>query len=247
MSETDLKIHSIETFGTGDGPGIRLVIFTQGCLFRCVYCHNPDSQDLVTPEMKNLSEVELLELLEKQKPYFGTQGGLTFSGGEPTVQASKILEYLPKIQSAGFNVALDTCGGIWSPIVNQLYDKIDLVILDVKHIDPVWHLKLTGQSNLTVLKNAAYREQTGKPMWLRYVLVPGWTDQPEFLHLWAKTFKAYKTVKRVEILPYHTLGIYKYRQLGRSYQLDGVAPPTLAQIQTAETIFKQYFQSGVVH
>lgn len=247
MSTTDLKIHSIETFGTGDGPGIRLVVFTQGCLFRCVYCHNPDSQDLATAEMQDLSLAELLELLEKERPYFGIKGGVTFSGGEPTVQADKILEYLPRIQAAGFNVALDTCGGIWSESVNRLYDQTELIILDVKHIDPAWHLKLTGQSNLTVLKNAAYREQTGKPMWLRYVLVPGWTDQPEFLHEWAKTFKDYKTVTRVEILPYHTLGIYKYRQLGRSYQLEGVEPPTLAQIQTAEAIFQEYFPRGVVH
>jgi len=247
VTDTDLKIHSIETFGTSDGPGIRLVVFTQGCLFRCVYCHNPDSQDLETPEMRDLALAELLKLLENQKPYFGNLGGLTFSGGEPTVQASKLLEYLPKIQAAGFNVALDTCGGVWTSVVNQLYDQVDLVILDVKHIDPVWHQKLTGQSNLTVLKNAAYREQTGKPMWLRYVLVPGWTDQPEFLHQWGKTFQTYKSVQRVEILPYHNLGVYKYHQLGRKYQLEGVEPPTIKQIKIAELIFRQYFKTVVVH
>ena len=120
-------------------------------------------------------------------PYFGEQGGLTVSGGEPTVQAKEIQKLFKAVRKEGFHITLDTCGAIYSEDVNKVYDLVDLVLLDVKHIDPEWHRKLTGNGNGNVLKNAQYREESGKPMWLRYVLVPGWTDQPEFLELFFPT------------------------------------------------------------
>lgn len=241
-----LSVHSIETFGTHDGPGIRLVVFTQGCLFACAYCHNPDSQKIDSSHAKQVSTKEILELLEKEKPYFGKHGGLTVSGGEPTVQAKEIKQLFTAVKEAGFHITLDTCGAIYNQSINEIYDLADLVMLDVKHIDNTWHQKLTGHSNVNVLKNAAYREQTGKPMWLRYVLVPGWTDQPEYLEAWAKYFKDFKSIERIEILPYHTLGVYKYAELGLPYKLAGVEPATKEQAHKAEEIFSKYLENVVI-
>ncbi len=241
-----LSVHSIETFGTHDGPGIRLVVFIQGCLFACAYCHNPDSQLIKSDQAKQVSTKEILELLEKEKPYFGEQGGLTVSGGEPTVQAKELIKLFIAVKEAGFHITLDTCGAIYNQQINELYNLVDLVMLDVKHIDETWHQKLTGHSNTNVLKNAAYREQTGKPLWLRYVLVPGWTDQPEYLEKWAQYFKDFETIERVEILPYHTLGVYKYAELGLPYKLAGVEPATKQQVEQAKQIFDQYLTNVVI-
>ncbi len=241
-----LRIHSIDTFGTHDGPGIRLVVFTQGCQFRCVYCHNPDTQDLETSAMKLLSVEQILAILRKGKSYYGADGGLTVSGGEPTLQAAELIELFTACKQHNVHTCLDTCGAIFDQTVQQLYDLTDIVLLDVKHIDPIWHQRLTKASNENVLKNAAYREQTGGAMWLRYVLVPGWTDQEEHLHAWARYFQAYRSVTRVELIPYHELGVYKYRSLGRPYALEGVSPPTLAAITQAATIFRNYLGDKVV-
>lgn len=241
-----LYVHSIETFGTQDGPGIRLVVFTQGCLFACAYCHNPDSRFLKSKDAKEVENAEILKLLEKEKPYFGDKGGLTVSGGEPTVQADALIPLFQEVKKAGFHITLDTCGAIYSEKVNEVYDLADLVMLDVKHIDPVWHKKLTGQDNSTVLENAHYREKTGKPMWLRYVLVPGWTDQPEFLEQWAKYFKDFKTIEKVEILPYHVLGVFKYENLGIPYKLAGVNPATQEDAEKAKKIFEKYLKNVVI-
>ncbi len=235
-----LRVHSIETFGTHDGPGIRLIVFLQGCPFRCVYCHNPDTRDC---DKGNLYDNEqILELLEKQRPYFANGGGLTVSGGEPTLQAEGLLELFSEAKQRGFHLALDTNGAIWSPQVNQLYDLADLVILDVKHIDDEWHRRLTGASNRNVLRNAEYREKIGKPLWLRYVLVPGWTDQPEYLAAWAEHFAGYHTLQRVELIPYHTLGVHKYAVLGLPYVLEGVQPPTREQVESAFQIIARHLK-----
>jgi len=242
-----LRVHSFETFGTSDGPGIRLVVFTQGCPFRCVYCHNPDSQAIKSKTAKEVSVEDLLDRLEKQRPYFKKKGGITFSGGEPTLQSSTLLAYLPVIRQAGFHIALDTCGAIFNQRVNQVYELSDLIILDIKHIDPELHKKVTGCVIDPVLKNAAYREQTGKPMWLRYVLVPGLTDQPQYLERWGQTFADYKTVERVEILPYHTLGVHKYAEMGIPYPLTGIQPPNNDQVVEVVNILQKYFSNVVVH
>lgn len=241
-----LKIHSLDTFGTHDGPGIRLVIFVQGCPFRCVYCHNPDTQVLKTSEMQLISTAEILELLEKEKSYFSQTGGLTISGGEPTLQAAALIELFQECKKHGFSTCLDTCGAIFDQTVNELYDLTDVVMLDVKHINPAWHQKITGANNENTLKNALYREQSAKELWLRYVLVPGWSDQLEYLEAWAKYFTAYQAVKRVEIIPYHKLGVYKYEALGRKYELEGVPLPSKEEINRAETIFRKYLGDKVV-
>lgn len=241
-----LRVHSIETFGTHDGPGIRLVLFLQGCPFRCVYCHNPDTQPGWTSESQWYSIPQVLELLEKQRPYFGSNGGLTVSGGEPTAQADLLIELFKQAKARGFHLALDTNGGIYSKYVNQLYDLTDLVILDVKHINNSWHKKVTGTTNSNVLKNALYREKSGKKMWLRYVLVPGWTDQRKYLQEWAAYFAGFDCIERVEILPYHTFGVHKYEALGLPNPLEGVEPPSTEVVELAESIFKQQLPNVII-
>lgn len=241
-----LNVHSIETFGTQDGPGIRLVLFLQGCNFHCVYCHNPDTQLMKNDQAKKMTDEDLLEMLEDQRVYFNSEGGLTVSGGEPTLQAKDLITFFKKAKQRGFNLALDTAGTIFDDRIKELYQLTDLVILDVKHINEKWHQKITGASLRTVLQCAEYREKTGQKMWLRYVLVPGWTDQEEYLHQWAKTFQSYQTVEKVELIAYHTLGVYKYKELGWPYQLAGVKAPTEKECQRAKKIFDRYLKNVVI-
>lgn len=238
-----LEIHSIETFGTHDGPGIRLVVFTQGCLFRCVYCHNPDSQRIHAPTSVKISNQEILEKLESQRPYFKNGGGITFSGGEPTLQAKKLIPLCEQIKKAEFHITLDTCGAIHTAETRKLYDLCDLIMLDVKHINADWHKKITLQSNTTVLENAAYREKTGKDLWLRYVLVPGWTDQPQHLEAWATHFKNFKSIKKIQILPYHLLGTHKYTEMGIENPLEGVPAASNKDAQRAKKMFEKYLHN----
>lgn len=241
-----LKVHSIETFGTQDGPGIRLVVFAQGCNFRCVYCHNPDTQPHVTKESKDMSSDEIIAMLMRQRGYFGSKGGLTVSGGEPTLQMEGLIDLFTKAKAHGFHTCLDTNGAFFNELLKRLYEVTDLVLLDVKHIDPTWHLKVTKQPLDTVLACAKYREETGKPMWLRYVLVPGWTDQPEHIESWARYFQDYQTVEKIEILPYHLLGAHKYDSLGIPNPLAGVKPPSEEIINHTKEIFKRYLKNVVI-
>lgn len=238
-----LSVHSIETFSTNDGPGIRLVVFIQGCNFRCLYCQNPDTQPLTSNKAKRISSKAILKTLQNQKPYFKNQGGLTISGGEPLLQANKIIKLFKLVKAHGFHTAIDTNGSIFSSTSKKLFDLADLVILDVKHINNTWHQKLTGASNINVLKSAGYREATKKPMWLRYVLVPGFTDQQKYIHQWGQHFQPYKTIEKVEIIPYHTLGLHKYTELGQKNPLPGTKPPTKHQTQTTKEILSKYFKN----
>lgn len=238
-----LKVHSIETLGTHEGPGIRLVVFLQGCHFRCVYCHNPDTWS--TQGGKLMAQSEILKLLEKQAPYL-KHGGLTVSGGEPLIQRLELIPLFQQAKSLGFHTTLDTNGSIFDEFTKTLLDVTDLVLLDVKHIDDAQHQKLTQKSNEKVLEFAQYLSEINKPFWLRYVLVPGWTDQPEALHKWAQHFQAYNGLERVEILPFHTLGAYKYESLGIKNPLAGVKPPEKETVENAKMIFEQYFSEVVV-
>lgn len=249
-----IRIHSIETLGTNDGPGIRLVIFMQGCNFYCLYCHNPDTRPIKGG--KEITSEEVIELLEKQRPYFKKNGGLTVSGGESLLQREGLIDLFTKAKKAGFNTALDTNGSILDEETKKLLEVTDLVLLDVKHIDPVWHQTITSASNETVLQFAKYLEEKNIPTWLRYVLVPGYTNQKEFLEKWGEYFGNYKqslkrqsrfkNVKRVEILPFHTFGFYKYKELGIENPLLDCPVPTKEEIQDAMDIFKKYFKSVYV-
>ncbi|MFH2019973.1 MAG: pyruvate formate-lyase-activating protein [archaeon] len=238
-----LRVHSIETLGTQEGPGIRLLIFLQGCNIRCLYCHNPDA--LIIGEGKEYSTDKLVNMAIKQKPYFGKNGGVTASGGEPLVQREGLTELFIELKKNMIKTAIETNATILDEKTKELLSYTDILLLDLKHIDQVWMKRLTGFASDMPLKMADYREKTKKEFWLRYVLVPGFTDQEEFLEKTAKHFKKYKYLKRVEILPYHTLGIEKYHKLGWEYKLN-VKPPTDVEKNKAKKIFEKYLKNVFV-
>ncbi len=239
-----LRIHSLETFGTHDGPGIRLVVFVQGCQFRCLYCQNPDSLDVKGGSMVEIDE--LVKRAVRQKNYFGADGGVTVSGGEPLLQRSKLITFFKLLHAEGINTCLDSNGRLNTPDVHELLEHTDLLLLDVKHINDDWHRRLTGQSNKTSLGLAEYRESTGRKMWLRYVLVPGWTDQPEYITKWAQHFSNYKTIERVEIIPFHQLGMHKWKLLNMAYPLKDTPPPSEESKQYTLGVFSQYLNHIVL-
>lgn len=232
-------MHSIETFGTHDGPGIRMVVFVQGCQFRCLYCANPDTMDVSGGRFISLDEI--VERAVSQKPYFGTRGGLTVSGGEPLLQRKILKQLFGRLHENGINTALDSNGRLIDRQTKELLEETDLLLLDIKHFNNEWHRKLTGLSNTNTFKIAEHQEVSGKPMWLRYVLVPGWTDQQQHLHALGKYFRDYQTIEKVEILPYHQLGVYKWTALGMDYKLKGIEPPSQELKERTAAIFREYF------
>ena len=240
-----LKVHSYESMGTYDGPGLRLVVFLQGCPFRCLYCANPDT--IPYEGGKETDPEEILRMAVSQKPFFGKRGGVTFSGGEPTVQAKAIVPLVHQLHDQGINVCLDSNGGIWNSDVEELLSLVDLVLLDVKEFNPERHQSLTGRSNRQTLKTAAWLEEHSRPFWLRYVLVPGYSDFEEDIRALGEHFRTYKMLQRVEILPYHTLGVNKYASLGQEYPLKSVPLNTKAQLSSAEALFREYFPFVVLN
>ena len=240
-----IKVHSYESMGTYDGPGLRLVVFLQGCPFRCLYCANPDT---ISFDGGKPTEIEdIVRMAVNQKPFFGKKGGVTFSGGEPTSQAKELLPLVKRLHEEGINVCIDTNGGVWNPAVEEVLKEVDLVLLDVKQINPARHESLTGRSNTQTLKTAQWLEDAGKPFWLRYVLVPGISDFEEDIRTLGEHFKDYRMIQRVEILPYHTLGIHKYETLGQEYALKDTKTNTPEQLQRAESLFKEYFSCVMVN
>ena len=240
-----IKVHSYESMGTYDGPGLRLVVFLQGCPFRCLYCANPDT---ISFDGGKPTEIEdIVRMAVNQKPFFGKKGGVTFSGGEPTSQAKELLPLVKRLHEEGINVCIDTNGGVWNPAVEELLKEVDLVLLDVKQINPTRHESLTGRSNTQTLKTALWLEDIGKPFWLRYVLVPGISDFEEDIRMLGEHFKDYRMIQRVEILPYHTLGIHKYETLGQEYALKDTKTNTPEQLQRAESLFNEYFDCVMVN
>ena len=240
-----IKVHSYESMGTYDGPGLRLVVFLQGCPFRCLYCANPDT---ISFDGGKPTEIEdIVRMAVNQKPFFGKKGGVTFSGGEPTSQAKELLPLVKRLHEEGINVCIDTNGGVWNPAVEELLKEVDLVLLDVKQINPTRHESLTGRSNTQTLKTAQWLEDIGKPFWLRYVLVPGISDFEDDIRTLGEHFKDYRMIQRVEILPYHTLGIHKYETLGQEYALKDTKTNTPEQLQRAESLFNEYFDCVMVN
>ena len=240
-----IKVHSYESMGTYDGPGLRLVVFLQGCPFRCLYCANPDTIafDGGTP-----TEPEhIINMAVNQKPFFGRRGGVTFSGGEPTAQAKDLIPVVKGLKEQGIHICIDTNGGIWNPAVEELLKEIDLVLLDVKQINPERHLNLTERSNEQTLKTAQWLEANERPFWLRYVLVPGISDFEEDIRAFGEFFKDFKMLQRVEILPYHTLGIHKYETMGQEYKLKDTKTNTPEQLDRAFKLFKEYFDCAIMN
>ncbi|MCA0132188.1 pyruvate formate-lyase-activating protein [Winogradskyella alexanderae] len=242
-----LNVHSIESFGTHDGPGVRFVIFLQGCKLKCLYCHNPDTIGLEGGKPYHIET--LFSLILKSKPYFGKNGGVTVSGGEPLLQAKALIPLFKKLKEAGIHTALDTNGRILNHFAQELLDAYtDLVMLDVKHMTEEGYQYITGMKNKeTTFNFSRYRELSSKPMWLRYVLIPGLTDQTELLQSMGNYFKNYKTIERLEIQPYHKLGVHKWDALGWDYKLKNARENTIEEIEHAVQTLKPYFKKVVVN
>lgn len=242
MEEIKGRIHSIENFATVDGPGVRYVIFLQGCPLRCQFCHNPDTWDIRGGTEETACEV--LDEAEHFRSYWGQDGGITVSGGEPLMQLPFVLELFKEAKKRGINTCLDTSGGVFRTSNSYLvhFDELlkytDLVLLDIKQINDEKHKILTGKSNKNILKMAQYLDEKGQDVWIRHVLVPGGSDNDQDLNLLSKFLQELTNIKRIEVLPYHTLGLYKYQELGLKYPLEGVEPPTEDRIQNAKKILK---------
>ena len=237
------RIHSIETFGAVDGPGIRFVVFFQGCPMRCQYCHNPDSWEYGGGTEKSVEE--LVTEIKKYKHYFGETGGVTVSGGEPLAQIDFLTELFEALKGEGIHTCLDTSGVTFNTTMQTLkkFDKLmeftDLVLLDIKHIDRDKHKSLTGHYNDSVLEFARYLDKKSIPVWIRHVLVPGVTADKKQLTKLREFLDTLTNVEKIEVLPYHTLGVSKYEKLGLDYSLKGVDAPTSEEIEIANTILQK--------
>ena len=241
-----LRVHSYESLGTFDGPGLRLVVFLQGCNFRCLYCANPDTID-PTAACQLTDPEHIVEMAVSQKPFFGKRGGITFSGGEPTLQAAALVPLCRRLKEQGIHICLDTNGSIWNDAVEELMGLVDLVLLDVKEFDAAQHRLLTERSNEQTLRTAAWLEAHGKPFWMRYVLVPAYSDREADIRALGAHFGSYRHLERIEILPYHTLGVHKYAAMGLPYRLEGVRENTPEQLEAARRLFEEYFPTVYVN
>lgn len=241
-----IRVHSYESMGTFDGPGLRLVVFLQGCNFRCLYCANPDTIDL-RGESKETTVEDIVRMAVSQKAFFGKKGGITFSGGEPTLQAKELLPLFQRLRANGIHICLDTNGSIWNKDVEQLLEQTDLVLLDVKEFNNQRHRQLTERSNEQTLATAQWLEQHGKPFWMRYVLVPGYSAFEEDIRALGRHFGSYRMLQRIEVLPYHTLGVHKYEAMGKPYLLQGVKENTPQQLEEARRLFSEYFEAVYVN
>lgn len=230
------RVHSIETFGTLDGPGIRVVIFLQGCPLRCKYCHNRDSWN------KNGGKIyttdQLINEVIKYKSYIdASNGGLTVSGGEATMQPEFLNELFEKAKELNIHTCLDTSGFVDIGIIKPILNNTDLVILDIKHMDDKKCKSLTGVTNKKTLDLARYLSDINKPVWIRHVLVPGITDDVSHLKLLSKFVNSLNNVEKFEFLPYHTLGVFKWERMGIPYELINVREATQEDINRAMNIF----------
>ena len=229
-------IHSFESFGTVDGPGIRFVVFMQGCPLKCKYCHNRDTWEVGIGKQYEVEEVAKKVL--RSRPFMNSSGGgITVSGGEPLLQSEFLLELFQFLKENGVHTAIDTAGSL--PVndkIQKLLEVTDLVILDIKHIDNEKCMELTGQSNKNELDFARYCSEHNIPMWIRQVLVPGYTDDESDLKKTREFIDSLKTVEKIEVLPYHDLGKTKWENMGLVYPLEGVKTPTNETIKRAEEI-----------
>ena len=236
--ETFGHIHSTESFGAADGPGVRFIVFVRGCHMRCAYCHNPDTWEIGGGE--EITASSLIKKALRYKSYWGTEGGITVSGGEPLLQIEFVTALFKLAKENGIHTTLDTAGNPFTreePFFgkfNELMKYTDLVMLDIKEINPQRHKELTGFDNSNILDMARYLSDIQKPMWIRHVLVPETTDFDEDLDKLGAFIKTLSNVERTEILPYHTLGRFKWDELGIKYRLDGISLPTKERIENAK-------------
>lgn len=239
-------IHSTESFGTVDGPGVRYVVFFQGCPLRCQYCHNPD-----TWKIGGGRQVTAEELLDEYDSYkeFLKSGGITATGGEPLVQADFLAELFALARMRGIHTCLDTSGAVFSPSshgkIDKVLDSTDLVMLDIKHIDSEAHRKLTGQGNENILAFAEYLSERKIPLWIRHVVVPGITDGEDELFRLGEFIARLKSLRALDVLPYHDMGKSKYRELGMEYPLEEVTPLPKEKAVNARNIIMSGIKSGL--
>lgn len=231
-------IHSFESFGAVDGPGLRFIVFMQGCSLRCKYCHNRDSWDLHSG-LKYTSD-ELIAKISRYKNYFEeANGGVTISGGEPLLQTPFLIELITKLKKQNINVAIDTSGNFsLTDEIKKIIDLSDLFLLDIKCINDDICKDLTGFSNKKTLEFAKYLSDINKPVWIRQVLVPTFTDNINDLKDLKSFLDTLNNVEKIEILPYHNLGSFKWKELGKAYELDHISPPTSESIQKAKEILE---------
>lgn len=234
-------IHSFESFGSVDGPGVRFIVFMQGCNMRCQFCHNADTWKI---KEGTWSAQDVLDKALRYRAYWKDQGGITISGGEPLLQIDFLIELFTLAKKEGVHTTIDTCGQPFTfeePFFSkfkQLMDVTDLVLLDIKQIDASKHKTLTGHTNENILSLASFLDSIGKPVWIRHVLVPQRTDFDEDLKALRSFLDGLSNIERVDVLPYHTLGAYKWKELGLSYPLEGIDPPTNDRIENAKKILK---------
>lgn len=233
-------VHSTESFGAVDGPGIRFIIFLKGCRMRCRYCHNADTWNPAGAEMQ--TPEELLDRAERYRSYWGKKGGITVSGGEPLLQMDFLTDLFRQAKERGINTTLDTAGQPFTrkePFFGkfrELMEVTDLVLLDIKEIDPGKHRALTGWDNANILELARFLSEIGKPVWIRHVLVPGITDFDEDLRELKEFIDTLTNVEKVEVLPYHSMGEPKWEKLGIPYTLAGTKPPKAERVENARRI-----------
>ena len=239
MERKDLKqyakIHSFESFGTVDGPGIRYVIFMQGCHLKCKYCHNRDTWDMNGGYYSSLDEI--IKKIDNYKNYIMPNGGVTVTGGEPLLQVHFLIELFKKLKDKNIHTCIDTSGMVdITEDIKELLSYTDLVLLDIKHIDPIKCKDLVGFSNEKELNFAKYLSDNGIDMWIRQVLIPGYTDDENDLKKLKSFIDSLNTVKKVEVLPYHNMGEYKWKKLGLKYELANVETPTEEELKKAKQI-----------
>jgi pyruvate formate lyase activating enzyme len=235
------NIHSIETFGTVDGPGIRYIIFTQGCLLRCQFCHNADTWEIGTG--KQMSVEEIINDLNSYLPFIESSGGgITVSGGEPLLQIPFLIELFKECKKLGIHTTIDSSGGCYSssPLfqeqLSELLKYTDLILLDLKHINRKKHIQLTGMANDHIIEFARLLSERQIPVWIRHVLVPTITDDEQDLNELGDFIGTLNNVKKLEILPYHKLGVYKWEALGLDYPLKDIEPPSNEHVEKAYQI-----------
>ncbi len=230
------RIHSTESFGAVDGPGVRFIVFTQGCPLRCLYCHNPDSWKFSEGEERTAGAL-IDEILNYKN--FISKGGVTLSGGDPLAQPEFSYALLSLCKENGLHTAVDTSGAIPLEHCQKAVDAADLLLLDIKEIDSADCKALTGQGNENALKLLDYCEQVGKPVWIRHVCLPGYTLRQEKLERLADFLKGYRCVEQVELIPFHQMGMYKWDYVDEPYQLKDTQTPTGAEMELARDIFEK--------
>ncbi len=236
------NIHSLETFGSVDGPGVRFLIFVQGCGLRCRYCHNADTWRKNAGT--NMTADELLDKAGRYRSYWGSDGGITVSGGEPLLQIDFLLDLFTKAKQRGINTCIDTAGQPFTreePFFSKfraLAELTDLFIVDIKHIDNEQHKSLTGRGNENILDMLRFLNELKKPVWIRHVLVPDITDNDGYLRRTRAFIETLDNVEKIEVLPYHSMGAYKWKELGIPYTLDNTQPPSAERVKNAERILR---------